>query len=139
WLGDSFLFGGEQGDMKRAPLPQYRCRPYFAAMSPDDRVACSQPQAAPLLFCGEVGVENPLQMVLGNSGAGISYGDFHESLFFLRRYGIFRAYGYTPSFRHGLDRIKHKILDNLAKLSFVRLNRPEVVGKGKFAPDIGTV
>ena len=52
-------------------------------MFPDDRVAGGQAETAPLLFGGEVGVEFPLQMVLGNSGAGISYGDFHESLFLL--------------------------------------------------------
>src|SRR5450631_1882744 len=103
----------------------------------DYRETGCQSKAASVLFCREIRVKYLQQVLIRYTGPGIFNGKPDEFISIVSGADIIGSYRNRPPFRHGLGRIEHEIMYDLGNLSLIRFHRPEIVGKGEYAVDIG--
>ena len=132
-----------QIDGEDAPLAEAGAHLDEAVVAPDDRIRGRQPQAAALLLGGEIGVEDPRQVLAGNSRARVLHVDPDEfppgrdqRVAACRNDLVSRGDLHRAPERHRLAGVEHEVLDHLGQLPLVGVHGPQVLVDDK--PIVGT-
>ena len=109
----------------------------------DNGIAGGQPQAAALLLGGKIRLEDPLEMLPADTHPLVHDRNLDVSPLFQKRIPtrpclhVLHLDVEDAPLGHGLIRVDDQVLDHLADLAGIHLDRPQPPGQGEITADVG--